>query len=156
MKRFTSLLLVALVLLSTITVSCAPPKSVAIEDPIKIDTGLVSGTVVGEDIHVYKGIPFAAPPVGDLRWKPPQPAASWQGVKECTEFGPAPMGYYSSSFPAYSTPPSEDCLYLNVWTPAKTTGDKLPVMVWIYGGYLRFGEGSDPKYNGEIRPAMAW
>jgi len=149
MKRFTSLLLIALVLLSTIAVSCAPPKPVAIEDQIKIDTGLIAGTTIG-DIHVYKGIPFAAPPVGDLRWKPPQPAASWDGVKECTEFGPAPMGYYSSSFPAYAAPPSEDCLYLNVWTPAKTTGDKLPVMVWIYGGYLRFGEGSDPKYNGEI------
>jgi len=149
MKRFTSLLLIALVLVATIAVSCAPPKPVAIEDPIKIDTGLVSGAIVGEDIHVYKGIPFAAPPVGDLRWKPPQPVASWQGVKECTEFGPAPMGYYSASFPAYAAPPSEDCLYLNIWTPAKTTGDKLPVMVWIYGGAFRFGEGSNPQYNGE-------
>jgi para-nitrobenzyl esterase len=149
MKRFTSLLLIALVLLSTIAVSCAP-ASVAIKDPIKIDTGLVSGTVVGEkqDIHVYQGIPFAAPPVGDLRWKPPQPAASWQGVKECTKFGPAPIGYFSASFKAYSEP-SEDCLYLNVWTPAKMTSDRLPVMVWIYGGAFRFGEGSNPQYNGE-------
>jgi para-nitrobenzyl esterase len=147
MKRFTSFLLIALVLLSTIAVSCAPAP-VALADPIKIDTGLVSGAVVG-DIHVYKGIPFAAPPVGDLRWKPPQPAAPWQGVKACTKFGPAPMGYYSSIFPAYSKPPSEDCLYLNVWTPAKMTSDRLPVMVWITGGYYRFGEGSDPKYDGE-------
>jgi para-nitrobenzyl esterase len=149
MKRFTSFLLIALVLLSTIAVSCAPAP-VALADPIKIDTGLVSGAVVGEkqDIHVYKGIPFAAPPVGDLRWKPPQPAAPWQGVKECTEFGPAPMGYFSASFPSYSKP-SEDCLYLNVWTPAKMTSDRLPVMVWIYGGYFRFGEGSNPGYDGE-------
>ncbi len=146
MKRFSSILLIALVLLSTIAVSCAP-ASVPIKDPIKIDTGLISGTTIG-DLHVYKGIPFAAPPVGDLRWKPPQPAASWQGVKDCTKFGPAPLGYYSSSFPAFSTPPGEDCLYLNVWTPAKTTGDNLPVMVWIYGGYLRFGEGSAPTYDG--------
>jgi para-nitrobenzyl esterase len=147
MKKFASFLLVVLVLLSTLAVSCAP-SSVELKDPIKIDTGLISGTTVG-DVHVYKGIPFAAPPVGDLRWKPPQPAASWQGVKDCTKFGPAPMGYYSSIFPAYSKPPSEDCLYLNVWTPAKMTGDKLPVMVWFTGGYFRFGEGSDPKYDGE-------
>jgi len=148
MKRFTSFLLIALVLLSTVAVSCAP-AAVPLADPLKIDTGLISGTVVGEsqDIHVYKGIPFAALPVGDLRWKPPQPVVSWQGIKECTEFGPAPMGYYSSSFPYYSEP-SEDCLYINVWTPAKMTGDRLPVMVWIYGGYLRFGEGSSPGYDG--------
>jgi len=148
MKRFTSFLLIALVLLSTIAVSCAP-ASVPLKDPIKIDTGLVSGAVVGEkqDIHAYQGIPFAAPPVGDLRWKPPQPAAPWQGVKSCTEFGPAPMGYFGS-FKSYA-PISEDCLYLNVWTPAKTTGDKLPVMVWMYGGAFRFGEGSSPSYNGE-------
>ena len=150
MKRFASFLLISLVLLSTVaaSVSCAPAAA-PLKDPIKIDTGLISGAVVGEkqDIHVYKGIPFAAPPVGDSRWKPPQPAAQWQGVKACTEFGPAPMGYYSSSFPFYSKP-SEDCLYLNVWTPAKTTSDKLPVMVWIYGGAFRFGEGSNPGYDG--------
>jgi para-nitrobenzyl esterase len=149
MKRFTGFLLIALVLLSTIAVSCAP-AAVPLADPIKIDTGLVSGAVVGakQDIHVYKGIPFAAPPVGDLRWKPPQPAAPWQGVKECTEFGPAPMGYNSASFPVYAKTASEDCLYLNVWTPAKTTSDKLPVMVWIYGGAFWFGEGSNPLYDG--------
>lgn len=146
MKRSLCFLLTVLVLLSTVAVSCAP-AAVLIKDPVKIDTGQISGATVG-DVHVYKGIPFAAPPVGDLRWKPPQPAVSWQGVKECTAFGPAPMGYYSPSFPAYSKPPSEDCLYLNVWTPAKTTGDKLPVMVWIYGGAYRFGEGSTPSYDG--------
>jgi para-nitrobenzyl esterase len=150
MKRFTALLLIALVLLSTIAVSCAP-ASAPLKDPIKIDTGLVSGATVGEkqDIHVYKGIPFAAPPVGYLRWKPPQLAAPWQGVKECTEFGPAPMGYYSVAFKAYAKTISEDCLYLNVWTPAKMTSDRMPVMVWIYGGAFRFGEGSNPGYNGE-------
>lgn len=145
MKRLACFLLTALILLSTVAVSCAP-ASVPIKDPIKIDTGQISGTTVG-DIHIYKGIPFAAPPVGDLRWKPPQPVAPWQGVKDCTEFGPAPAGYFSASFKSYSEP-SEDCLYLNVWTPAKTTGDKLPVMVWIYGGAFRFGEGSNPGYDG--------
>jgi para-nitrobenzyl esterase len=146
MKRLASFLLVVLVLLSTLAVSCAPAAA-PIQDPIKIDSGQISGTTTG-DIHIYKGIPFAAPPVGDLRWKPPQPAASWDGVRDCTKFGPAPMGYYSSSFPSFSNPPNEDCLYLNVWTPAKTTGDKLPVMVWIYGGAFWFGEGSNPTYDG--------
>ncbi len=146
MKRFASFLLIALVLLSTIAVSCAP-ASTPIQDAIKIDSGQISGTTSG-DIHIYKGIPFAAPPVGDLRWKPPQPVAPWQGVKDCTKFGPAPMGYYSTSFPSFSNPPSEDCLYLNVWTPAKTAADKLPVMVWLYGGAFWFGEGSNPTYDG--------
>jgi len=149
MKRFSSFLLVALVFLSTIAVSCAP-ASVPLKDPIKIDTGLISGAVVGanQDIHLYKGIPFAAPPVGDLRWKPPQPAAPWEGVRACTEWGSAPMQYSTPTWPLVAKP-SEDCLYLNVWTPAKTTGDKLPVMVWLYGGAFRFGEGSQPGYNGE-------
>jgi para-nitrobenzyl esterase len=145
MKRFASFLLILVVLLSSVAVSCAPAP-VAIQDPIKIDSGQISGTTAG-DLHIYKGIPYAAPPVGDLRWKSPQPVAPWQGVKDCTKFGPAPMGYYSTVFPFYSEP-SEDCLYLNVWTPAKTTGDKLPVMVWIYGGAFRFGEGSNPLYDG--------
>jgi para-nitrobenzyl esterase len=150
MKRFASFLLIALVLLSTIAVlvSCAPAAA-PLKDPIKIDTGLISGTVVGanQDIHVYKGIPFAAPPVGDLRWKPPQPAAAWQGVKDCTKYGNGPMGFYSKTFTSIQ-PTSEDCLYLNVFTPAKTASDKLPVMVWIYGGAFRFGEGSNPGYEG--------
>lgn len=148
MKRFTGFLLIALVLLSTIAVSCAPSAAPAapIQDPITIDTGKISGTAVG-DLHVYKGIPYAAPPIGNLRWKPPQLVEPWQGVKACTEPGPAPMGYYSSLFPFYSKP-NEDCLYLNVWTPAKMSNDKLPVMVWIYGGAFRFGEGDNPLYDG--------
>jgi len=149
MKRFTSYLLVAIVLLATVAVSCAPsgPAAAPIQDTVTVDSGQISGTTAG-DIHVYRGIPFAAPPLGDLRWKPPQPVTPWQGVKDCTKFGPAPMGYYSTSFPSFSNPPSEDCLYLNVWTPAKTAGDKLPVMVWIYGGAFWFGEGSNPTYDG--------
>ena len=150
MMRF---LLTTLALLAIIAVSCAPPasRSVILDDPIKIDSGLVSGTVIGDnkDVRVYKGIPFAAPPVGNLRWKPPQPVAVWQGVKACTEFGPDPLQFKSPVLAATAQATSEDCLYLNVWTPAKNRGDRLPVMVWLYGGGFRFGSGSVPLYDGE-------
>ena len=91
------------------------------------------------------GIPYAAPPVGNLRWKPPQPAASWQGVKECVEPGPAPLQWAIMGHPKAT---SEDCLYLNVWTPATKATDKLPVMVWFYGGAFEFGDSASPYYDG--------
>src|SRR5580704_14131713 len=99
----------------------------AIDDPVKLDTGMISGTSTSSpDVRVFKGIPFAAPPVGDLRWRAPKPAAHWDGVRKADEFGPACMQGSNQKM-------SEDCLYLNVWTGAKS-GEKRPVMVWIYGG----------------------
>ena len=103
----------------------------ALAAPVLLDTGAVEG-VQGQGLEVFKGVPFAAPPVGDLRWREPQPAAAWRGLRKADAFRPACM-QTGVSMPG-ETPPhtSEDCLYLNVWAPA---GAKtLPVIVWIYGG----------------------
>lgn len=115
--------------------------------PIRIDTGLISG-VVGRDaaVTVYKGIPYAAPPVGDLRWRAPAPAPAWQGVRPMDRFGnacPQPGGM------ARGMPQSEDCLTLNVWTAAKSPAEKRPVYVWIYGGGFMGGTGASPDFDGE-------
>lgn len=111
--------------------------------PVKVDEGLLQGTVE-DGLTIYKGVPFAAPAVGDLRWKAPQPAAKWEGIKQAVKFAPAPMqgGYPPSG-------KSEDCLYLNIWTPAKSATDKIPVMVYIYGGGFSGGNASDPWTSGE-------
>ncbi len=152
----------------------------AIPDPVKTDSGSVSGTSNQDaSVRMFKGIPFAAPPVGDLRWKVAQPAAKWDGIKMATEFSPtcsngagggrggrggapkggdakggAPKGDAAKGGAPRGGAPagpgaSEDCLYVNVWTPAKAAGDKLPVMIWTYGGGFTGGSGSDNWYDGE-------
>ena len=125
----------------------------------RTENGLVRGVAASDPhITVYKGIPFAKPPVGDLRWRAPQPAENWTGVRVCDTFGPPSMqelpgqnpGFYTKEF--YVTPDvpmNEDCLYLNVWTPADRAEEKLPVMVWIFGGGMTVGYTSEPEFDGE-------
>ncbi|HWB87531.1 MAG TPA: carboxylesterase family protein [Bryobacteraceae bacterium] len=116
---------------------------------VTIDTGQLSG-IRTAGVDAYKGVPFARPPVGDLRWRPPQPVAPWQGVRPATAMQhdcmqlPAP----SEAAPAGTTTPSEDCLYLNVWAPVGRRDGHLPVMVWIYGGGLLNGGASPAVYDG--------
>jgi para-nitrobenzyl esterase len=94
------------------------------------------------DVLVYKSIPFAARPVGDLRWKPPQAVQAWQGVRACTDFGPACPQPKVPIISDDITQTSEDCLYLNVWAPAQHGGKALPVMVWLHGGGFTLGAAS--------------
>ncbi len=127
------------------------------EGPVETAQGLVSGAPGDiEGVTVFKGIPFAAPPVGDLRWEQPQPAASWEGVLEATSWGdsciqnPSPERFPPNSATDMPDSPgiSEDCLYLNVWTPAESADESLPVMVWLYGGAYNEGGGSSPFSQG--------
>lgn len=151
MFRNLSLLVIAIALL---IVGHNASASNAIETAtangtIKLDSGLISGTAT-DGVRSFKGIPYAAPPTGDWRWKPPQPVTPWQGVRECNEFGAdCPQAPYAQSSLYYSQPrkQSEDCLYLNVWTAAQAN-EKRPVMVWIHGGALTRGSGATPTYNG--------
>lgn len=117
----------------------------------KIENGLIEGNYdTHTGIQTYFGVPFAKPPVGDLRWKAPQPLANWSGVKETKKFGPRPMQtMVFGDMQSRSNGLSEDCLYLNVWTSAKRNTKNLPVLVYFYGGGNVAGDASEPRYDGE-------
>jgi len=123
----------------------------AIPAEVKIDSGTLAGTTgTSPEIRVFKGIPFAAPPVGANRWRAPQPVASWAGVRPATEYSPrCTQGGPGGPNAAAPPPTREDCLYLNVWTTAVAASDRRPVMVWYYGGGFFGGAGSEPRYAGD-------
>jgi len=167
MKRIALTIIAALVVITAVFVHAMVPEQV------RIDSGLVAGTASGQPtVRVFKGIPFAAPPLGENRWKAPQPVAKWDGVRKADAFGApcaagagggrgggggrgaAAPGAAAQAAPAPAAPPreparAEDCLYLNVWTSANSPNDRRPVMVWIYGGGFTGGSGGLAWYDGE-------
>ena len=125
---------------------------------VSTENGLVSGLFsAGKNVMIFKGIPFAAAPLGPLRWKEPQPVENWNGVRKCETFGPnatqskpVPFGVYTAEFLIpVGEPIEEDCLYLNIWTGAQSVNEKRPVIVYIHGGAFINGSGSVPIYDGE-------
>ncbi|MCF8261801.1 MAG: carboxylesterase family protein [Melioribacteraceae bacterium] len=124
---------------------------------VKIETGIVKGTEnESGEINIFKGIPFAAPPLGELRWKAPQPVQPWKDTLNCTAYSPSPMQVSPEPFRCWSEeflipkePISEDCLYLNIWTGAEKIEEKRPVLVYIYGGAFKHGGSACPIYDGE-------
>lgn len=148
---FTFTLVVALIFLSFRT------EHKGSFNTVKVEGGIISGaTNSSGDIHIFKGIPFAAPPTENLRWRAPQPVIPWNGTKQCIVFGPSPMqnnptpfGPWSEEYLIPKEPISEDCLYLNVWTGAKSAKEKRPVVIWIYGGGFVSGGTAVPVYDGE-------
>lgn len=148
--------------ISMLLVQPASPQHVDTKGPlVHLANGTLEGTMSGE-IAVFKGIPFAQPPVGPLRWRPPQPNAPWSGIRDATKPSRpcmqslqgvdsfiAPLAAaYGVTYSPEQLDPSEDCLYLNVWTPQLQPGVHLPVMVWLHGGSNRVGSGTEPGYDG--------
>jgi para-nitrobenzyl esterase len=151
----TSALVSAVLLLTAALASDAAPTS---GDPLKTDAGWLAGTMMGDvrsTVRVYRGIPYAAPPVGNLRWREPQPVTPWQGIREATQYGKmCPQSFPASrvSDSVQESGMSEDCLYLNVVTPAQSGQAKLPVMVWFHGGGLTTGWGNSDSSNNRFLP----
>jgi len=128
----------------------------AVPEPIRTDAGLLSGTAgASPGVRVFKGIPFAAPPIGELRWRAPRPVAKWTGVRKAEQYSavcvqPKGIGRANIAVDLPDAPPAnEDCLYLNLWTAARTGSERRAVMFWIYGGAYTEGAGSSPHTDGE-------
>jgi para-nitrobenzyl esterase len=135
--------LALLALIAALTGSLAQAQT----PPVRIDSGLLQG-VQDSDVVAYKGVPYAAPPVGPLRWRPPHPAPAWRGVRDASIFGPVCPQATGLGVPA-SLPQSEDCLTLNVWAPAHAAGPA-PVMVWLHGGGDDAGTARQPQFDGAV------
>ena len=124
---------------------CVLVPGAVIAGPVKVEGGLLTGSLEN-GVTVYRGVPYAAPPVGELRWKAPQPPAKWQGVREATKDA-APC-IQSNGAISYLPAPSENCLYLNIWTPVKSASERLPVLMWIHGGGFTAGAAAERLFGG--------
>ena len=150
MVRWLPVLLLAVLMIFSL------PLCAALTEPVRIESGMVHGVSTPDtSVVVFKGIPFAAPPVGDLRWRAPRPAAPWEGVRKAAEFSPAciqdpvrSLGPWTEEY-MHQGDYSEDCLYLNVWTAARSARERRPVLVWIYGGAFTGGSTAVALYDGE-------
>lgn len=132
-----------------LSVASTAPAATAAHPKVTVAGGVLEGRAGDDGVRSFKGIPFAAPPVDGLRWQAPQPVAPWNGVRQAAGFGPRCMQRALFSDMVFrSDGVSENCLYLNVWTPAKQAGARLPVLVYFYGGGLQAGDGSEPRYDG--------
>ena len=142
--------------LVTVALGCLLPNalSAAVEEPatrIDITGGAIEGvrtSMKTVQLREFRGVPYAQAPVGELRWKPPQPVSAWAGVRDAQQFGARCMQLPLFSMQFRSSQMSEDCLFLNVWTPARAAGEKLPVLVYFYGGGFAAGDSSEPRYDG--------
>ena len=150
-----SSLLISLSLLMMLTACNKTQVQQSSMTVVRTEAGLVSG-ILEDSVHIFKGVPFAAPPVGALRWKEPQPLSPWKDTLTCTKFAASPVQNYPKPFMMWTeefiAPPqplSEDCLYLNIWSGASKADDKLPVLVWIYGGGFASGSGACAIYDGK-------
>lgn len=128
--------------------ACSQKQATEVTLQVKTQYGILEG-FEQDGVKKFLGVPFAQAPVGELRWKAPQPLQAWDGIREAKNFGDDPMqpnifGDMSFRGPARS----EDCLYLNIWTTAATTADALPVLIYFNGGGLMAGSGSEPRYDG--------
>jgi para-nitrobenzyl esterase len=130
--------------------SIAPLTEPNAAEVLRVEGGMIADTEANAaGVRSFKGIPYAAPPVGELRWRKPEPVKPWEGMRKAGEWGPRCMqGNRLGDIDSLNKRMEEDCLYLNVWTPAKSSGDRLPVMVWIHGGSNNAGAGSQPDYDG--------
>ena len=145
MSTFTCLILFGFAL------SAMLPGGARAADRVKIANGVIeAATPPGSGVRSFKGIPFAQPPVGPLRWREPQPVRNWTGVRNADQFGPRCIQRTSPTADYWfrSNGMSEDCLYLNVWTPARSDRERLPVLVYTFGGGFQNGDGSEPRYDG--------